>query len=621
MDVNTMFGVLLTAFLGIVVLCVKPLGSYIAAVMQLACDKQEAAGKQAADAQGRPNFLLRAGARFEALLYRLSGIDPGEEMPWTRYAIALLLFNVLGAIVVYGLQRLQLFLPLNPQKFAAVTPDSSFNTAISFITNTNWQGYSGESTMGYLVQMAALAVQNFLSAATGIAVAIALIRGFARHTVKTIGNFWVDVTRATLYVLLPLSAVLALVLTSQGVIQNFDGYKDATTVEKLTYQNPKTDAAGNPIKDASGNPVTETAVTQTQTLPMGPIASQEAIKELGTNGGGFYNANSAHPYENPTALTNLLEMLAIFVIPFALTYTFGKMVGDTRQGWVVLAAMLILFVPLVITAFHNEQLGNPLMTKQGIDQVASTLQAGGNMEGKETRFGIAASALFAAVTTATSCGAINTMHDSMTPLGGFVPLLLIQLGEVAPGGVGTGVYSILMFAILGVFIAGLMIGRTPEYLGKKIEAFEMKMASVFILTTPFVVLIGTAVAVMSAAGRAGVANPGPHGFTEILYAFSSVANNNGSAFSGLSANTVFYNVSTGVAMFIGRFWPIMAALAIAGSLAAKKRVPVTDGTMPTHGPLFVTLLIGSILLIGVLTYVPALALGPVVEHFMLAAVK
>jgi potassium-transporting ATPase potassium-binding subunit len=354
---------------------------------------------------------------------------------------------------------------------------------------------------------------------------------------------------------------------------------------------------------------------------MGPIASQEAIKELGTNGGGFYNANSAHPYENPTALTNLLEMLAIFVIPFALTYTFGKMVGDTRQGWVVLAAMLILFVPLVITAFHNEQLGNPLITKQGIDQVASTLQAGGNMEGKETRFGIAASALFAAVTTATSCGAINTMHDSMTPLGGFVPLLLIQLGEVAPGGVGTGVYSILMFAILGVFIAGLMIGRTPEYLGKKIEAFEMKMASVFILTTPFVVLIGTAVAVMTVAGKAGVANPGPHGFTEILYAFSSVANNNGSAFNGLSANTVFYNVSTGLAMFIGRFWPIMAALAIAGSLAAKKRVPVTDGTMPTHGPLFVTLLIGSILLIGVLTYVPALALGPVVEHFMLTAVK
>ena len=615
MDGNSMFGVLLAVFVGIVVLCVKPLGSYIAAVMQLAGDRQ------AGDRHGRPNLVLRAGARVEALVYRICGIDPGEEMSWTKYAIALLLFNVLGAIVVYGLQRLQLFLPLNPQKFAAVSPDSSFNTAVSFITNTNWQGYSGESTMGYLVQMAGLAVQNFLSAATGIAVAIALIRGFARHTVATIGNFWVDVTRCTLYVLLPLSAVLALLLASQGVIQNFDGYKDATTVEKITYQNPKTDAAGNPMKDAAGNAATETATTQTQTLPMGPIASQEAIKELGTNGGGFYNANSAHPYENPSPLTNLLEMLAILLIPFALTHTFGKMVGDTRQGWVILSAMLILFVPLVITAFHSEQLGNPLITKQGIDQVASATQSGGNMEGKETRFGVAASALFAAVTTATSCGAVNTMHDSMTPLGGFVPLLLIQLGEVAPGGVGTGVYSILMFAILGVFIAGLMIGRTPEYLGKKIEAFEMKMASVFILTTPFAVLIGTAVAVMTVAGKAGVGNPGAHGFSEILYAFSSAANNNGSSFGGLTATSVFYNVTTGIAMFIGRFWPIVAALAIAGSLAAKKKVPVTDGTMPTHGPLFVTLLIGSILLIGVLTYVPALALGPVVEHFMLAAAK
>jgi K+-transporting ATPase ATPase A chain len=604
MDAGTMFGVMLVAFLAVVVLCVRPLGSYMADVMQ-----------------GRPNFALRAGGRAEGILYRLCGVDSAEEMSWTQYALALLLFNVLGAVVIYGLQRLQLFFPLNPQKFAAVSPDSSFNTAISFITNTNWQGYSGESTMGYLVQMAGLAVQNFLSAATGIAVAIALIRGFARHTVNTIGNFWVDVTRCTLYILLPLSIVLALALASQGVIQNFAGYKDATTVEKITYQNPKTDAAGNPIKDAAGNAVTETATTQTQTLPMGPIASQEAIKELGTNGGGFTNANSAHPYENPSPLTNLLEMLAIFVIPFALTYTFGKMVGDTRQGWVILAAMLILFVPLVITAFHSEQLGNPLIAKQGIDEVASTVQAGGNMEGKETRFGIAASALFAAVTTATSCGAVNTMHDSMTPLGGFVPLFLIQLGEVAPGGVGTGIYSILIFAILGVFIAGLMIGRTPEYLGKKIEAFEMKMASVFILTTPFAVLIGTAVAVATVAGKAGVANPGPHGFTEILYAFSSAANNNGSAFGGLTASTVFYNVATGLAMFIGRFWPIMAALAIAGSLAAKKRVPVTEGTMPTHGPLFVTLLIGSILLIGVLTYVPALALGPVVEHFMLAAAK
>ena len=610
MDINTLFGVMLAAVLGIVLLCVKPLGGYIAGVMQLDRDRQ-----------GPRNAALRTGGRFEGLLYRLCGIHSAEEMSWTRYAIALLLFNVLGGVIVYGLQRLQLFFPLNPQKFAAVSPDSSFNTAVSFITNTNWQGYSGESTMGYLVQMAGLAVQNFLSAATGIAVAIALIRGFARHTLKTIGNFWVDVTRATLYVLLPLAAVLALILVSQGVIENFAGYQDATTFEKITYQNPKTDAAGNPIKDAAGNAVTETAMTQTQTLPMGPVASQESIKELGTNGGGFYNANSAHPYENPTPLTNLLEICAILLIPFALTYTFGKMVGDTRQGWVVLTAMLILFVPLVILAFHSEQLGNPLIAKQGIDQLASPLQAGGNMEGKETRFGIAASSLFAAAATGTSTGAVNTSHDSMMPLGGFVPMFLMQLGEVAPGGVGTGLYSILIFAILGVFIAGLMIGRTPEYLGKKIEAFEMKMASVFILTTPFAVLIGTAVAVMTIAGKAGVGNPGAHGFSEILYGFTSAANNNGSSFGGLTASTVFYNVATAVAMFIGRFWPIIAALAIAGSLAAKKRVPVTEGTMPTHGPLFVVLLIGSILLIGVLTYVPALALGPVVEHFMLAAAK
>ncbi|MGC1520721.1 MAG: potassium-transporting ATPase subunit KdpA [Steroidobacteraceae bacterium] len=574
MDAGTMFGVMLAAFLAVLVLCIKPLGSYMADVMQ-----------------GRPSFASRAGGRIEALIHRLCGVDSAEEMSWTQYAIALLLFNVLGAVVVYGLQRLQLFLPFNPQKFAAVSPDSSFNTAVSFITNTNWQGYSGESTMGYLVPMGGLAVQNFLSAATGIVVAIALIRGFARHTVGTIGNFWVDVTRCTLYILLPLSVVLALALASQGVIQNFAGYKHATTT------------------------------TQTQTLPMGPVASEEAIKELGTNGGGFFNANSAHPYENPSPLTNLLEMLAILLIPFALTYTFGKMVGDTRQGWVVLTAMLILFVPLAFLAFHSEQVGNPLIAKQGIDQVASAVQAGGNMEGKETRFGIAASSLFAAATTGTSTGAVNSSHDSMTPLGGFVPMFLIQLGEVAPGGVGTGIYSILIFAILGVFIAGLMIGRTPEYLGKKIEAFEMKMASIFILTTPFAVLIGTAVAVMTAAGKAGVGNPGAHGFSEILYAFTSAANNNGSAFGGLAANTVFYNVATGLAMFIGRFWPIMAALAIAGSLAAKKRVPVTEGTMPTHGPLFVTLLIGSILLIGVLTYVPALALGPVVEHFMLAVAK
>ena len=596
------FWLLLLTLIGLALLCVRPLGAYMADVME-----------------GKPNFALRAGGDLEARLYRLCGVDARREMGWAEYAVALLIFNVLGGAAVYALQRLQFWLPFNPQGMTAVSADSSFNTAVSFITNTNWQAYSGESTMGYLVQMAGLAVQNFLSAATGIGVAIALVRGFVRNTAATIGNFWVAVTRAPLYVLLPLAAVLAIVLVGTGVIQNFDGYKAAATVETLTYQNPKTDAAGNPIKDAAGNPVTETATTQSQTLPMGPVASQEAIKELGTNGGGFYNANSAHPYENPTPFSNLLEMLAIIVIPFALTYTFGRMVGDTRQGWVLLAAMLVLLVPLATTAYFNEQRGNPLISQQEVDQAATPNQAGGNMEGKETRFGIAASSLFAAVTTATSCGAVNSMHDSMTPLGGFVPLFLMQLGELAPGGVGTGLYTILIFAILGVFIAGLMIGRTPEYLGKKIEAKEMKLASIFILTTPFVVLIGTAVAVTAAAGKAGVANPGPHGFSELLYAFSSAANNNGSAFGGLSANTVFFNVATGLAMWFGRFWPIVAALAIAGALAAKKRVPVTEGTMPTHGPLFVVLLIGSILLIGVLTYVPALALGPVVEHFMLTA--
>jgi potassium-transporting ATPase potassium-binding subunit len=603
MSAALQFALLSALVLGVVVLCAKPLGSYIADVME-----------------GRPeNFVTRIGARFEQALYRLCGVDARRDMTWSQYAIALLVFNFLGALVVYGLQRLQLWLPLNPQKMTAVTPDSSFNTAVSFITNTNWQGYSGESTMSYLVQMAGLAVQNFLSAATGLVVAIALIRGFARRSAASIGNFWVDVTRASLYVLLPLSAVLALLLAGQGVIQNFDAYKDVTTVEKLTYDNPKTDADGNPLKDKDGNPVTESVTTHTQTLPMGPVASQEAIKELGTNGGGFFNANSAHTFENPTTLSNLLEMVAILLISFALTYTFGKMVGDTRQGWAVMIAMLLIFTALATLAFYSEQGGNPLIARQGIDVAASPLQAGGNMEGKETRFGIAASAFFAAATTATSCGAINGWHDSMMPMGGFVPLFLMQLGELAPGGVGTGMYTILIFAILGVFIAGLMIGRTPEYLGKKIEAREMKLASIFILTTPFVVLFGTAIGVMTTAGVAGVGNPGAHGFSEILYAFTSAGNNNGSAFGGLTVNTPFYNIALGIVMWVGRFWPIVAALAIAGSLAAKKRIAVTEGTMPTHGPLFIILLIGTVLLIGVLNYVPALALGPIVEHFMLAA--
>jgi K+-transporting ATPase ATPase A chain len=600
MNPEAAFQMLLLLLFGAVLLCVKPLGAYMADVLE-----------------GRSCRALRLGGGFERLLYRACGVQAEREMSWSQYAVALLVFNALGVVVLYALQRLQQWLPFNPQQMPAVSPDSSFNTAISFVTNTNWQGYSGESTMSYLVQMAGLTVQNFLSAATGIVVAIAIIRGFARHGAQAIGNFWVDITRASFYILLPLAVVLTLALAGSGVIQNFSAYKDATTVEAVTYQSPKMDAAGNPVRDAAGNAVTEDTTTQTQTLPMGPVASQESIKELGTNGGGFFNANSAHPYENPTPISNLLEIFAILLIPFALTYTFGRVVGDTRQGWALLTAMLVLLVSLVMLAYYSELHGNPLVAKQGVDQVASSLQAGGNMEGKETRFGIAASALFAAVTTATSCGAVNMMHDSMTPLGGFVPLFLMQLGELAPGGVGTGLYTILIFAILGVFIAGLMIGRTPEYLGKKIEATEMKLASIFILTTPFIVLIGTAVGVIAAAGKAGVANPGAHGFSEILYAFSSAANNNGSAFAGLSANTVFYNTALGLAMWLGRFWPIVAALAIAGSLAAKKRIPASEGTMPTNGLLFIAVLLGSILLIGVLTYVPALALGPVVEHFML----
>jgi K+-transporting ATPase ATPase A chain len=538
-------------------------------------------------------------------------------MGWKKYAIALVLFNGLGALAAYLLQRVQLWLPLNPQQFANVSADSAFNTAVSFVTNTNWQGYSGESTMSYLTQMAGLAVQNFLSAATGIVVAVALIRGLARHSVKTIGNFFVDVTRATLYILVPLSTLLALFLVSQGVVQNFSAYKEATTLDTVAYQQPKVDAAGNPQKDAAGNPLLENLTTRTQTLPMGPMASQEAIKELGTNGGGFVNANSAHPYENPTALSNFLEMLAIILIPASLTYTFGRMVGDTRQGWAVLATMTLLFVALLATAVHSEQQGNPLVAKLGVDQAASVLQPGGNMEGKEARFGIAASALFATITTGTSCGAVNSMHDSFTPLGGFVPLFNMQLGEVVFGGVGTGLYSMLIFALIGVFIAGLMIGRTPEYLGKKIEAFEIKMSSIAILVMPFIVLVGTAVAVSLTAGQAAVANPAAHGFSEILYAFTSASNNNGSAFAGLSANTPFYNTALGLVMWVGRYWPIIAVLAIAGSLAGKKRVPVTAGTMLTHGPTFVILLIGTVLLVGALTFVPALALGPIVEHLTL----
>jgi K+-transporting ATPase ATPase A chain len=560
-----------------------------------------------------PAWMLKA----EAPLYRLAGTSANTSMNWSQYALALLAFNALGVLVVYALQRLQVWLPLNPASMPAVSPDSAFNTAVSFVTNTNWQGYAGESTMSYLTQMLALAVQNFLSAATAVGVVFALFRGFAARATGVVGNFWVDVTRATAWLLVPLSLVFAVVLVGQGVIQNFDSYKDVTTLEVNAWQQPKNGPDGQPLKDAKGEPVMEDMKAATQTLAMGPVASQEAIKMIGTNGGGFFNANSAHPYENPTALSNFLQMLAIFLIPCALCFAFGREVGDLRQGWAVLAAMTVIFVIAVIAITPAEQAGNPLLTPLGVDQMASASQSGGNMEGKEVRYGINASSLFAVITTAASCGAVNTMHDSLTPIGGLVPLVMMQLGEVVFGGVGSGLYGMLIFAILAVFIAGLMIGRTPEYLGKKIEAHEMKLTSIAILVTPIVVLLGTAIAVMSGAGRAGIANPGAHGFSEILYALSSAANNNGSAFAGLSANTPFYNLLLGVAVWLGRFGVIVPVLAIAGALAAKKRLPVTAGTMPTHGPLFVTLVIGTVLLVGLLNYVPALALGPMVEHLML----
>ncbi|MBE1160303.1 potassium-transporting ATPase subunit KdpA [Dyella acidiphila] len=588
-------------FLVVLLLLIKPLGSYMTHVF--------------AD---QPNRITRLGGGVERLIYRICGVDAGEDMGWKRYAIAMLLFNVCGMVLVYAFQRMQQWLPLNPQHFPALSPDLSINTAISFVTNTNWQAYSGESSMSYLTQMAALAVQNFVSAATGIAVLIAVVRGFARKTAKGIGNFWVDLTRSTLYVLMPISFVLALLLVSQGVIQNLKPYVDVPVVQTTTYANPVTDAAGNPVKDAAGNAVTKPAQLTTETLPMGPAASQVAIKMLGTNGGGFFGANSAHPYENPTPFSNFLEMLAIFLIPAALCITFGEMVGDRRQGLAILATMLVIFVPLTIGVTAAEQAGNPILHSLPIDQHASALQSGGNMEGKETRFGIAASSLFAAVTTAASCGAVNNMHDSLTPLGGLVPMWLMQLGEVIFGGVGSGLYGMLAFAVVAVFIAGLMVGRTPEYLGKKIEAYEMKMASLAVLIPCALVVICTAIAVMTPAATATVGNPGAHGFSEILYAVTSATNNNGSAFGGLSANIPFWNVMLGVCMFWARFMLAIAMLAMAGSIAAKKHVPASAGTLPTHTPLFVTLLASVVIIVGALTFLPALALGPIAEYLMSA---
>ncbi|WP_293777204.1 potassium-transporting ATPase subunit KdpA [uncultured Oxalicibacterium sp.] len=592
--------VLLMAFLAILLCMAWPLGILLAKV-------------------GKGESIPGCGwvARIEQALYRCAGVSPQTGMHWKTYALALVLFNALGTLFVFGVQRVQAWLPLNPQGFANVGTDSAFNTAVSFVSNTNWQGYAGESTMSYLTQMVALTGQNFLSAATGMAVAFALIRGFAARSSADIGNFWADIVRSTLYVLLPLSLLLAVFLVGQGVIQNFSAYQDVALLDPVTYQQPRIGQDGQAMLDAGGNPVMERITTQTQTLAMGPVASQEAIKMLGTNGGGFFNANSAHPFENPTPLSNFVQMLAIFLIPAALCFAFGRMVDDPRQGWAVLGAMTLIFIVMTVIVMLAEQQAHPSFASLPVDQTVSAWQSGGNMEGKETRFGINASTLFAAVTTAASCGAVNAMHDSLMPLGGMVPLLLIQLGEVVFGGVGSGLYGMLIFAILAVFIAGLMIGRTPEYLGKKIQTYEMKMTSLAILVTPMLVLLGTAIAVLLEPGKAGIANPGAHGFSEILYALSSAANNNGSAFAGLSANTPFYNTLLAGAMWFGRFAVIVPILAIAGSLAAKKRLDVTAGTMPTHGPLFIALLIGSVLLIGVLNYVPALALGPVVEHLQL----
>jgi K+-transporting ATPase ATPase A chain len=554
-------------YVGALVALVKPLGAYMFQVYE-----------------GEATLATRVLGPLERAIYRVCGVDAKRAMNWKAYALAMLAFQIVGLLAVYAFQRLQGVLPLNPQHLGAVTPDSSFNTAVSFATNTNWQGYGGETTMSYLTQMAGLTVQNFVSAATGIAILFALMRGFAGRTTQALGNFWVDVVRVTLYVLLPLSIVLALFLVSQGMVQSFAPYAHATSLQSPNVE---------------------------QTLALGPAASQVAIKQLGTNGGGFFNVNSAHPFENPTPLSNFVESLAILAIAAALCYSFGCAVRDTRQGWALLAAMLVILVPALICAIGAERAGNPLFAHLGADGAA------GNMEGKDVRFGVGESAIWSVVTTAASNGSVNAMHDSFTPLGGLVPMVMMQLGEVVFGGVGSGLYGMLMFAIIAVFVGGLMVGRTPEYLGKKIEAFEMQMASLAVLAPCFVVLVGTALAVATNAGRAGIANPGPHGFSEVLYAFSSTGNNNGSAFAGLGANTPFYNLTLGLAMLIGRYCVAVPVLAIAGSLAAKKLVPPSVGTIPTHGPLFVALLVGVVLLVGALTFVPALALGPIVEHLRL----
>ncbi|UDL88381.1 potassium-transporting ATPase subunit KdpA [Mesorhizobium sp. PAMC28654] len=557
----TLFGwIQILVYCGIIILLVKPLGGYMHRVFN-----------------GERTLLSPIFGPLERGLYRICGTSDREEQHWTTYAVAMLLFNLAGFLLLYVLPRAQGLLPYNPAGMSAITPDLAFNTAVSFVTNTNWQNYGGESTMSYFVQMVGLTVQNFLSAATGIAIAMALIRGFARASGKSIGNFWVDMTRATLYLLLPLCIVLTLVYVWLGMPQTFGPYISATTLEGAQ-----------------------------QTIAVGPVATQIAIKMLGTNGGGFFNANAAHPFENPDAISNLIQMVTIFAIGAALTNVFGRMVGNQRQGWAILSAMGVLFIAGVVVCYWAEAAGNPLVHALGLD--------GGNMEGKESRFGIALSALFAVITTAASCGAVNAMHGSFTALGGMIPMINMQLGEVIVGGVGAGLYGILMFIVVAVFVAGLMVGRTPEYLGKKIEAKEVKMAMLAILCLPLAMLIFTAIAVVLPSGVAAMGNAGPHGFSEVLYAYTSAAANNGSAFGGLSGNTPWYNITLGIGMLMGRFLVIIPALAIAGSLAAKKTVPASAGTFPTDGPLFVGLLVGVIVIVGGLTFFPALAVGPIVEH-------
>jgi potassium-transporting ATPase potassium-binding subunit len=576
-------------FVLVLALLAKPLGVYIYKVMA-----------------GGPTSLERVLGPLERTLYRCCRVDAGVQMSWTVYCAGLLIFNALGALTLYLLQRLQPLLPLNPEHLGAVPADSAFNTAVSFATNTSWQSYAAETTLSYATQMVGIASQSFLSAATGIAVLMTLLRGFARIGARTVGNVWADLTRSTLYILLPVASLFALLLISQGVIQNFSSNRVVASLEPTSYAAPPAGPAGAAPRDM-------------QTLPMGPVGSQTAIALLSGDGGGFFNANSAHPFANPTPFSDFLQMIAILLIPAALCHTFGTAVGDRRQGWAILCAMAAVFVLMSAVAIKAEASGNGLLAQYSVNQTPGPTQAGGNMEGKEVRFGIVDSALFATVTTSGGDGAVNAMHDSLTPLGGLVPMALMQLGEVIFGGPGSGLYGMLLYALMAAFVAALMIGRAPEYLGKKIEIFEMKMTSLAILVTPFLVLTGTALAVLSTAGRAGVANPGAHGFAEILYTFSSTANNNGSAFAGLAANSPFYNVTTAAAMWFGRFVPLLAVVAIAGSLGAKKRRAPGAGTLPTHNLLFVGLLLGTVLTIGALTYVPALALGPIVEQLQMRA--